>query len=81
VIRGIDVLFGTVTPPDFKDIANNDWTAESLQHHLQNLPAVPKKPGMPNLDLTKNELRDVAAFIFTFARSRSFAKALRVVSR
>jgi len=59
------IYVGSPHPPDFKDIANNNWTAESLQHHLQNLPAVPQKPGMPNLDLTKKELGDVAAFIFT----------------
>jgi len=59
------VYAGLPHPPDFKDIANNDWTVETLQHHLQNLPAVPQKPGMPNPDLTSKELRDVAAFIFT----------------
>ena len=59
------VYVGSPHPPDFKDIAGNNWTPESLQRHLQNLPAVPQKAGMPNLDLTNKELRDVVAFIFT----------------
>jgi len=59
------VYVGSPHPPAFKDIANNNWTVESLQHHLQNLPAVPQKPGMPNPVLTSKELSDVAAFIFT----------------
>jgi len=63
------VYVGSPHPPDFKDIANNNWTAESLQHHLESLPAVPQKPGMPNPNLTSKELRDVAAFIFTLRES------------
>jgi hypothetical protein len=60
------VYSGPPHPPDFKEIANRpDVTAASLQHHLENLPAVPKHSHMPNQVLSSGELRDVAAFILT----------------
>jgi len=57
---------GTPRPPDFKTIANlAHVTAASLQHHLETLPAVPRRPGMANPDLSTEQLRNVAAFILT----------------
>jgi len=57
---------GTPHPPDFKDIANRpNVSAASLQHHLETLPAVPQKSGMPNQDLSGEELRNVVAFILS----------------
>jgi len=57
---------GPPRPPDFKTIANRpDVTATSLQHHLETLPTVPRRPGMANPDLSDEQLRDVAAFILT----------------
>jgi len=51
-------------PPDFKEIANRpNTTAASLQHYLETLPAVPENSHMPNLLLSTQEIRDVAAFI------------------
>jgi len=51
-------------PPDFKEIANRpNITAASLQHYLETLPAVPENSHMPNLSLSSQEIRDVAAFI------------------
>jgi mono/diheme cytochrome c family protein len=51
-------------PPDFKEIANrSNVTAASLQHHLETLPAIPSNVNMPNLMLSTQEIRDIAAFI------------------
>jgi cytochrome c553 len=53
-------------PPDFKEIANRpNTTAASLQHYLETLPAVPENSHMPNLLLSTQEIRDVAAFIIS----------------
>ena len=61
---------GTPRPPDFKTIANRaDVTAASLQHHLETLPTVPRRPGMANPDLSTEQLRNVAAFILTLRDS------------
>jgi mono/diheme cytochrome c family protein len=58
------IYAGPPKPPDFKEIAARcNTTAASLQAHLDLLPAVPDKAHMPNLVLSKEELRDVAAFI------------------
>lgn len=57
---------GPPRPPDFKEIANQpNITAASLQHHLETLPAVPPNSHMPNPMLSRQELRDVVAFIIT----------------
>jgi mono/diheme cytochrome c family protein len=57
---------GEPHPPDFKDIANRpNVSAASLQKHLEALPAVPQKSGMPNQDLTGEELHNVVAFILS----------------
>jgi mono/diheme cytochrome c family protein len=57
---------GTPHPPDFKDIANRpNVSAAALQHRLETLPAVPQKSGMPNQDLSGEELRNVVAFILS----------------
>jgi len=57
---------GSPRPPSFKEIAGKpSLTPDSLRQHLETLPAVPQKPGMPNPDLSANELRDVVAFILT----------------
>ena len=51
-------------PPDFKQIANRpNTTAASLQHYLETLPVVPNDSHMPNLMLSTQEIRDIAAFI------------------
>jgi len=60
------IYVGSPHPPDFKDIANKPRvTADSLERYLQALPAVPEKQGMPNMDLTSAQLRDVVAFILS----------------
>jgi mono/diheme cytochrome c family protein len=57
---------GPPHPPDFKDIANrSNVSAASLQHHLETLPAVPQKSGMPNQDLSGEELHNLVAFILS----------------
>jgi mono/diheme cytochrome c family protein len=57
---------GLPRPPDFKEIADRpNITAASLRHYLEILPAVPENSHMPNLVLSTEEIRDVAAFIIS----------------
>jgi mono/diheme cytochrome c family protein len=59
------VYQGPPNPPDFKEIANEPGvTAESLRHHLETLPAVARN-SMPNLLLSDDQLRDVAAYVIS----------------
>ena len=59
------VYKGPPNPPNFKEIANQPGvTAESLRHHLETLPAVARN-SMPNLLLSDDQLRDVAAYILS----------------
>jgi mono/diheme cytochrome c family protein len=59
------VYQGPPNPPDFKEIANKPGvTAESLRHHMETLPAVARN-SMPNLLLSDDQLRDVAAYIIS----------------
>ena len=60
------IYAGAVHPPDFKDIANKPGiTAASLIHYLDTLPTIPNHPHMANPDLTPEQTRDVAGYIFS----------------
>jgi mono/diheme cytochrome c family protein len=65
------IFTGPPRPPDFKEIANqSNMTAASLQHHLETLPAVSKDLHMANAMLSREELRDVVAFIITLRENQ-----------
>lgn len=64
------IYTGLPRPPDFREIANqSNTTAASLRHHLETLPAVPKDLHMANPLLSRQELRDVVAFIISLRHS------------
>jgi mono/diheme cytochrome c family protein len=64
-----DQRFKPVYPaqlPDFKTIANKpNTTAASLEHFLTTLPAVPKRMQMGDPLLSREDLRNVVAYILS----------------